>query len=127
MNFGFSEEQELLRKTARGLIEERAPIAFAREFLERGDAAARALWPSIAELGWTGLGVDEAHGGTGLGAIELCILVEELGRYLVPLPFLPNAIAKVAVHELGTDAQRTHWLPQLAAGTARSSTNTNRS
>jgi alkylation response protein AidB-like acyl-CoA dehydrogenase len=116
MNFGFTEEQELLRKTARGFIEDRAPIALAREFIERGDESVRALWSNVSELGWTGLGVAEAHGGAGLGAIELCILLEELGRNLAPLPFLSHAIATVAVQEQGNEAQRAHWLPRLASG-----------
>jgi alkylation response protein AidB-like acyl-CoA dehydrogenase len=116
MNFGLSEEQELLRKTARGFLEERAPLAFAREVLERGPARARDLWPRVTELGWTGLHVPEKFGGAGLGEIELCILLEEFGRNLVPLPFLPHALATTAVLELADDAQRAHWLPKLASG-----------
>ena len=116
MNFGLSEEQELLRKTARGFLEERAPLAFAREVLERGPAHARELWPRVAELGWPGLHVPEAFGGAGLGEVELCILLEEFGRNLVPLPFLPHALATTAVLELGDAAQRARWLPELASG-----------
>jgi alkylation response protein AidB-like acyl-CoA dehydrogenase len=118
MNFGLSEEQELLRKTARDFLEERAPLAFAREAIERGPARARELWVRVAELGWTGLQVPEKFGGAGLGEVELCILLEEFGRNLVPLPFLPHALATTAVLELADDAQRAHWLPKLASGAA---------
>jgi acyl-CoA dehydrogenase len=119
MNFGLSEEQELLKKTARGFLEEHAPLAFAREVLERGPAHARDLWRRIAELGWNGLHVPEKFGGAGLGEIELCILFEEFGRNLVPLPFLPHALASLAVLELGDASQHAHWLPELASGESR--------
>ena len=109
MNFGFTEEQELLRKTARGFLEEHAPIAFAREVLERGDTSARALWSRLAELGWTGLGDRrERMAARGSREVELCIVVEELGRSLAPVPFLPHAIATAGLQELGIPRSTAH-------------------
>jgi alkylation response protein AidB-like acyl-CoA dehydrogenase len=116
MNFGFTEEQELLRKTARALIDEQAPLAVARGVLERGESHSVDLWRRFAELGWTGLGIPEIYGGAGLSLVELCILVEELGRNLVPVPFVSHAIAAIAVRELGSAAQRERILPRIASG-----------
>jgi alkylation response protein AidB-like acyl-CoA dehydrogenase len=116
MNFGFTEEQELLRKTARAVIDEHAPIAEARRVLEQGGSHSPELWRRLTELGWAGLAVPEAHGGAGLTWVELCILCEELGRNLAPVPFVPHALATAAVAELSSDAQRSHWLPRMASG-----------
>ncbi len=116
MNFGFTEEQELLRRTTRALLEEHAPVSLARGVLDSGATHAPALWSRLRELGWAGVGVPEAHGGSGLSEIELCILVEELGRNLVPVPFLPHAIATAAVLLLGSPEQHRALLPRLAAG-----------
>ena len=116
MNFGFTEEQELLRKTARAVIDEHAPVAEARRVLEQGASHSIELWRRLAELGWAGLAVPDVHGGAGLTWVELCILCEELGRNLAPVPFLPHALATDAVAELGSEAQRSHWLPRMASG-----------
>jgi alkylation response protein AidB-like acyl-CoA dehydrogenase len=116
MNFGFSEEQDLLRRTTRTFLEEHAPLSLARRVLESGANHAPELWSRLCELGWAGVGVPEAHGGSGLSEIELCIVVEELGRNLVPVPFLPHAIATAAVLELGSPEQHATLLPELASG-----------
>jgi acyl-CoA dehydrogenase len=116
MNFGFTEEQELLRKTARAAIEEHAPVTEARRVLEKGLSHSTALWRRFSELGWAGLCVPETDGGAGLSWVELCILCEELGRNLVPVPFLPHALATAAVVELASEAQRAAWLPRMASG-----------
>jgi len=116
MNFGFTEEQELLRKTARDFLSERASSARVREVMEGPQTHDAALWTRLAELGWTGLTLPESHGGAGLSLIELCIVLEELGRALAPVPFLPTAIAATAIAELGSAAQQAQWLPEIAAG-----------
>lgn len=116
MNFGFTEEQELLRKTVRTFLDEHASLALAREVLEQRAIDTTALWSRMAELGWTGLCVPESHGGVGLSPIELCIVIEELGRNLAPVPFLPHAIATITVLELGNAAQQASLLRGLVAG-----------
>jgi len=116
MNFGFTEEQELLRKTARVFLDEQSPLAVARGVLEKGESHAPVLWRRFAELGWTGLCIPESYGGADLSLVELCILIEELGRNLVPVPFVPHAIAALAVMEVGSSAQRERILPRLASG-----------
>jgi alkylation response protein AidB-like acyl-CoA dehydrogenase len=118
MNFGFTEEQELLNKTARDFLAERAPMKRVREVMESEASHAPELWGAMAELGWMGLAVPEAYGGAGLSAIELAIVLEALGRSLAPVPFLPTVIAGCAVQELGGEAQRHQWLPRIAGGEA---------
>jgi alkylation response protein AidB-like acyl-CoA dehydrogenase len=116
MNFGFNEEQELLRKTARDFLAEHAPMKAVREVMEGPQAHSPGLWKQMAELGWTGLALPERHGGAGLSLIELALVLEELGRCLAPVPFLPTHIAARAILEAGDDAQQARWLPRICSG-----------
>jgi alkylation response protein AidB-like acyl-CoA dehydrogenase len=116
MNFGFTEEQELLRKTAHDFLAERAPMGRVREIVDGRAPYSHSLFEEIAELGWTGLMLPEACGGAGLSIVELCLVIEELGRGLTPVPFVTNAMAGCAILELGDEEQRATWLPRIAAG-----------
>jgi len=118
MNFGFTEEQELLRKTARDFLGEHAPMKHVREFMEGPQRFSRELWKRMAELGWLGLALPERFGGAGLSMVELSIVLEELGRSLAPVPFLPTLLAGFAVLEAGDEAQQREWLPGLSSGRA---------
>jgi len=118
VNFGFSEEQELLRKTARDVLAKHAPMARAREVMEGDETHAAEVWRRLADLGWTGLAFDEAVGGAGLGMAELCIVAEELGRALTPVPFLPTLAAGFAIEALSNAAQQQRWLAPICAGDA---------
>ena len=118
MNFGFTEEQELLRTTAREFLAKRAPMGRVREVMDGPEPEAPELWHALGELGWTGLAIPEDLGGAGLGMVELGLVVEELGRSLAPVPFLPTAIAGLAVLELGDEKQQREWLSRIAAGQA---------
>ena len=69
------------------------------------------LWKELCELGWPGIAVAEENGGQGLGAIELSILCEELGRSLAPVPFLPSVLAAGVIEHGGSAEQRARWLP----------------
>ena len=77
-----------------------------------------ALWDELCELGWPGIAVREEHGGQGLGAVELAVLLEELGYACAATPFLSTAAAAAAIQAAGSDAQRARWLPALASGEA---------
>ncbi len=115
MDFGFSEEQEMLRETCRHFLAERSPMLKVREMGEVGRFD-RALWREIAALGWTALVIPEEHDGLGLGLVDLLVLAEEHGRLCQPgLLLSTSAVAKV-IAELGSDAQRAVWLPKIAAG-----------
>ncbi len=115
MDFGYSDDQREIRRTARELLAERAKPERVREHAESGRMD-RELWSELSELGWPGIAIGEEHGGQGLGAIELSILCEELGRSLAPVPFLPSVLAATLIEQAGSDEQRARWLPGLASG-----------
>jgi alkylation response protein AidB-like acyl-CoA dehydrogenase len=115
MDFGLTDDQQDIQRTARELIASRASAERVREHAE----AARyddGLWRELSELGWPGIAVAEEHGGQGLGTVELAILSEELGRAVAPVPFLPSVLAATLIEHAGTDAQKERWLPSLASG-----------
>jgi alkylation response protein AidB-like acyl-CoA dehydrogenase len=115
MDFGLTDDQREIQRTARDLLSERARPERVREHAEAGTTD-RELWRELSELGWPGIAVSEEHGGQGLGRIELSILCEELGRSLAPVPFLASAMAATLIEQSGTPAQRERWLPSLAVG-----------
>jgi alkylation response protein AidB-like acyl-CoA dehydrogenase len=115
MDFGLTDDQREIQRTARDLLAERATFARVREHAETGTTDA-ALWKELCELGWPGIAISEAHGGQGLGTIELSILCEELGRVVAPVPFLASAMAACVIEQAGTPEQHERWLPGLASG-----------
>jgi alkylation response protein AidB-like acyl-CoA dehydrogenase len=115
MDFGLTDDQRDIQRTARDLLAERARPDRVREHAEAATVDG-ALWTELGELGWTGIAISEEDGGQGLGRIELSILCEELGRVLAPVPFLPSALAATLIEHSGSDVQRELWLPRLASG-----------
>ena len=115
MDFGFTDDQRDIQRTARDLLGERATPARVREHAE-ARTIDEALWRELCELGWPGIAISEQYGGQGLGQIELSILCEELGRSLAPVPFLPSAMAAAAIEHAGSPEQCQRWLPALASG-----------
>jgi alkylation response protein AidB-like acyl-CoA dehydrogenase len=115
MDFGLTDDQRDIQRTARDLLAERATFARVREHAEAGTTDT-ALWKELCELGWPGIAISEANGGQGLGTIELSILSEELGRVVAPVPFLASAMAACVIEQAGSDEQRERWLPRLASG-----------
>jgi alkylation response protein AidB-like acyl-CoA dehydrogenase len=115
MDFGFTDDQRDIQRTARDLLAERATPARVREHAE-ARTVDQALWRELSELGWPGIAISEEYGGQGLGQIELSILCEELGRSLAPVPFLPSAMAAAAIEHAGSAEQCARWLPGLASG-----------
>jgi acyl-CoA dehydrogenase len=119
MNFQFSDEAEALREQARRFLEDKSPKSKARAVMESGVSHDAALWQEIVDLGWTALRIPEENGGLGLSALELCVLAEEVGRALAPVPFTSSVLlATEALLLGGTDAQKAKWLPKLADGSA---------
>ncbi len=119
MDFGLTPEQELLRRTARDLLADRAPIARVRHMIADGGGLDDADWHRMAALGWQGLVVPEEHGGAGLGMLELAMVLEEMGRVLLPGPFIGTTLAALALVAGGSDAQRARWLPRICDGSVR--------
>jgi len=115
MDFGLTDDQREIQRTARQLLGERAKPERVREHAEAGRMDSE-LWRELGELGWPGIAVAEEYGGQGLGCIELSILCEELGRSLAPVPFLPSAMAATVIEHAGSAEQRERWLPGLASG-----------
>ena len=115
MDFGLTDDQREIQRTARELLAERSRPERVREHAESGRSD-EALWRELSELGWPGIAVPEEHGGQGLGRIELSILCEELGRALAPVPFLPSVMAATLIEHAGSPDQRARWLPALAGG-----------
>ncbi len=116
MNFGFTEEQELLREQAQRFVEQRCTMPRVREWAASDGGFSRELFAEIAELGWTGLLIPETHGGAGLGWVEAALVLEVTGGALVPGPLASTLLAGAAIAELGSDAQKQRYLPALAAG-----------
>ena len=114
-----SEEQSMLRDSARGLISDKAPVSHLRHLRDSKDATgfSRELWKSFAEMGFAGLLVPEQFGGSGLGCVEAGIVMEEIGRTLMPSPFLSTAVLAVsALSRGGSAAQKSEHLPKISAG-----------
>lgn len=119
MNFQFSEEAEALRDEARKFLSGEAGYAKARAVMEGDAPHDAALWAKIVALGWTGLRIPEAHGGLGLSVLELCVLAEEVGRALAPVPFTSSVLmaTELLIASDHGEAQ-AQWLPRLADGSA---------
>jgi alkylation response protein AidB-like acyl-CoA dehydrogenase len=117
MNFDFSDDLKQLREQARKFLRERCPATAVRRVLEGPEPYDRRLWDEIAAMGWTGAAIPEAYGGAGLGHLGLCVLAEELGSALAPVPFSSSVfLASEAILTAGSEAQKRAWLPRLAAG-----------
>ena len=114
-----TEEQSMLRDSARGLISDKAPVAHLRSLRDNKDATgfSRELWTTFAEMGFSGLLVPDQFGGSGLGCVEAGIVMEEIGRTLMPSPFLATSVlAASALSRGGSEAQKAQHLPKIANG-----------
>ena len=119
MNFDFSEDQKFLRDEARKFLSAQCTSAHVRAVLD-DDAMTHndEVWQKIVEMGWLGAAIPEEFGGLGLGMLELCVIAEELGRVLAPVPFGSTAyFFAEAVKLAGTAEQKAEWLPKVADGT----------
>jgi alkylation response protein AidB-like acyl-CoA dehydrogenase len=119
MDFGLSEDQEMLQKTARDFLARECSPAVVRQATQTPAGASDAVEREIAEMGWTGLLVPEEYGGLGLGMFDVVVLLGELGRVAAPGPFLFSAVlATQAIVTAGSHRQKQEWLPKLAHGQA---------
>jgi alkylation response protein AidB-like acyl-CoA dehydrogenase len=117
MDIGFSEEQELLRETARKFLDAECDTRFVRARMAEPAAVTAEFWGKLAEQGWLGIVYPEAVGGSGLGLVDLVVLMEEMGRRVMPGPFFSSVLLGGAtIMEAGNPAQQAEWLPQIAAG-----------
>ena len=117
MNLELTEEQEMIRSFARGFLEKECPKSLVREMEADEQGYSFELWIEMANLGWMGFALPEQYGGAGSTFLDLCLMVEEQGRYLLPSPFFHTAVlCASAIAEFGTDAQKDTYLSDIAAG-----------
>ena len=120
MHFVVTPEQEMLRDAARAYLADKAPPARVRELMESADGFDGTLWNGMAELGWMSMAVPEEYGGVGSSYLELGVLIEEMGRTLVPSPFYSSVVLGASMLLIaGSEAQRRTYLPDVASGGRR--------
>jgi alkylation response protein AidB-like acyl-CoA dehydrogenase len=119
MNFDFSDDQKQMRDAARKFLSEQCPPKAVRAVLDGKAAYDKELWKGLAEMGFLGVAIPEEFGGAGAGHLELCVIAEEMGRALAPVPFSSTVyLAAETLLIAGSDAQKQKWLPKIAAGEA---------
>jgi alkylation response protein AidB-like acyl-CoA dehydrogenase len=117
MDFGLNDDQETLARYARDFLTNEAPSTFVRAQMDGETAHDAAFYKKMAELGWTGIAIPEAYGGQGMSYVDVGVLVEEMGRALVPGPFFSTVcLATPAIVEAGTEDQKAKLLGDIAAG-----------
>ena len=117
MDFGFSEEQEMLRDAAKRFLADNCPTKFVRQMMADPTAHDAAFWKKLVELGWPGLLIPESYGGQGGSFLDMTVIVEEAGKALVPGPFFTSALlAAPLLVEGGSDQQKKDLLPRMAKG-----------
>jgi alkylation response protein AidB-like acyl-CoA dehydrogenase len=119
MNFGFTDDQQAIKRTAREFLGARYPAATVRGLAEDERGFTDEQWSELVELGWPGVIIPEESDGLGLGAIELVVIAEEMGYALAPSPWFSTTCAALMLVAAGTEAQRERWLGPLARGEAR--------
>lgn len=118
MNFDFSDDQKFLGNEARKFLESECSITAVRAVLDNDDiATSEEVWKKVVEMGWLGTAIPEEHGGLGLGMLELCVLAEEMGRVLAPVPFASTSyFFTEAVKLAGSNEQQAEIFPQVVSG-----------
>jgi len=120
MDFGFSEEQEMLRQSARQFLETECSMTYVRKMMEDDTGYSPEQWKKMAELGWQGLIIPEEYGGSGLDMIDMTVVLEEMGRVVMPGPFFATVIlGGLAIDLGGSKAQKKKYLPKIADGSLK--------
>jgi len=120
MDYDLNEEQVMLKDAARRFLKERCPSSYVRSMAEDEKGYEESLWQDMAELGWMGLMVPEQWGGSGMGFLDLAVLLREMGYFCLPGPFFSTAVlGSLTVLEAGNEAQKGALLPGLAEGKRR--------
>ena len=117
MNLDFSDDQKFLKEEARKFLEKEEALARNRSVLESNNKVDEDLWNKIVELGWTGIRIPEKYDGLGLGHLELCVVAEELGRFLAPVPFSSSVyLFTETIINFGSETIKQAILPKLVTG-----------
>jgi alkylation response protein AidB-like acyl-CoA dehydrogenase len=121
MDFALNHHQQLLKNAARAFLDEHCQPSMVRALWDDPRGESEAMWKDMAQLGWLGLALPEAYGGSGLGMVETAIVLEEMGRAACPGPYFPTLLTAAAIADAGSAAQKNRWLPAIATGSARGS------
>ena len=117
MNLDFSEEQLMLRESARDFLSKRLPKKTVKELEESQSGYSPEMWKEMAELGWMGLVLPERYGGAGMGFLDLAVLLEEMGRACLPGPFFSTVVlGALPILAFGTEEQKDKYLPAISKG-----------
>ena len=116
MPIAITEDHQELGETVRSFLSAHGSLAANRALLESPGEPRPSFWQEMADLGWLGVHLPEAHGGGGASLSELVVILDELGRQVAPGPFLPTVLASAVISEGGTDDQQARHLPGLADG-----------
>lgn len=117
MNLAFSEEQRFIQDQANNFLQAQCTPFTVREVLETDKIYHQGLWQQMVDLGWPALSISEEHGGLGLGFLELCLIAEEIGKVLAPVPFLSSVVLATEAFKASSDEKlKKHWLEKLATG-----------
>jgi alkylation response protein AidB-like acyl-CoA dehydrogenase len=117
MKLTLTEEQEMLKKTARDFLTEKCPKKFVKQIEKSETGYSRELWQEMAELGWMGLTFPEKYGGGDMSFLDLAVLLEEMGRACLPGPFFSTVVlGGLPILDLGSEEQKQEYLPKLIRG-----------
>lgn len=117
MNFDFSDDQRLLQEEVRKMLAATSTSAEVRKVLEGTAPYSAPVWRQLLDMGAAAAAIPEAYGGAGLGYLELCLVAEEVGRHLAPVPLASSIfLAAEALLLGGSESQKQHWLPRIASG-----------
>ncbi|MET1050103.1 MAG: acyl-CoA dehydrogenase family protein, partial [Acidimicrobiales bacterium] len=118
MDFAFTEEQDAVRDLAEQVFTGTATLERVKEVEASDERMDRALWKELATTGLLGIGLPEAHGGAGLGLVEVCLTLLAQGRRVAAVPLWPTVVAAQTLAAFGTEGQQARWLPAVIAGDA---------
>src|SRR5476649_2086388 len=119
MNFDFSDDQKLLKEQVAKFLADKCSLKVVRRVLDGNESFAGEVWKGLVDLGVPGIAIPEEYGGLGMTPLELCVVAEEIGRAVAPVPFDTSVVlATEAMKLAGSEAQKKKWLPELAAGKA---------
>ena len=117
MDLGLNEAQQMLKNSAQEFLEAECPDTYVREMEEDVNGYTSEMWQKLAEQGWLGLIIPEKYGGVELEFQDLAILLEEMGRYMLPGPYFSNVVlGGMSIMDSGTEEQKQEYLPRLAEG-----------
>ena len=117
MDFHFTEEQNILRKTARDFLESECPSSFVLEMEADEKGYTEKMWQRMADLGWIALIIPEEYGGVGGGLLDLVVMMEEMGRACLPSPYFSSIVlGAITIIEAGNGEQKESFLPKIATG-----------